>query len=828
MDKNLIGMRVKDSLRNVYGIIKSINNNIVYVDIHGEINKYPYPSAFSERLILENEQVRVELKKHSDFSRFREFKNEYNVAINDEINYLKKTGGKRYKIFDGKKIEKKNGNYYYSFDTDSELHFLDGTKLKIYIYNNIVTAYVVYCAEFSIAFQTEIYMGDEIDEAEFTAEAWQIQESLADRLNEINPENSPIAYELACDGHYQIEKQKPIEVGQERAITKVFEQPITFIWGPPGTGKTTTLAKISLECIQKRKRVLMISYSNVSVDGALLKIAKMSNYEPGKILRYGYPRDSEILESKYLYSYNYVLNKYPEQQKKENQLRRELKKLNSKKNKSDEDKVSILEINKKLSRYKNTFKENERKSIQEAFFVATTVSKAVMDKAIYCQQFDMVIFDEASMAYIPQVIFAASLAKERFCCLGDFRQLPAIVQNRNSSALTKDIFEYTSITQAVDNNYSHKWLVMLNCQYRMHPEISDIVGEHMYNNMLYSATDMYIKTQPIADLLPLKGTPMCLFDLSDTYSVCIKTDDESRINLMSAMFSIKLAEKFVQQYEVGIITPYTGQSRLVTAMIRDLKDEDENFNFVTCATVHQFQGSEKSIIIYDAVDCFRMTYPGMLLTSLKNDMADKLFNVALTRTKGKFVLIANKDYLFRKHISKNLLFTKVIKKLDKKERKLYGENIFNELGTLDDENPKMFLGERDDVDSWERYLNNITKAQKSIFIDVPGTIDDDLDALEELKEKLESAEKNGVKIFIRNAENVTLPSELEKYAHPFSYVTTPFTLIDKEIVWFGEPLSSADFISENNVIETKYFPCLRFKGKNTAKVVSMMIKIPNF
>ena len=39
---------------------------------------------------------------------------------------------------------------------------------------------------------------------------------------------------------------------------------------------------------------------------------------------------------------------------------------------------------------------------------------------------------------------------------------------------------------------------------------------------------------------------------------------------------------------------------------------------IACATVHQFQGSEKDVIIYDATDCYRLAYPGPLLTSRDN------------------------------------------------------------------------------------------------------------------------------------------------------------------------------------------------------------------
>lgn len=58
--------------------------------------------------------------------------------------------------------------------------------------------------------------------------------------------------------------------------------------------------------------------------------------------------------------------------------------------------------------------KEEKETVKTAGFVATTVSKAVVDRVIYQESFDVVIFDEASMAYIPQIIFSASLAAKAF------------------------------------------------------------------------------------------------------------------------------------------------------------------------------------------------------------------------------------------------------------------------------------------------------------------------------------------------------------------------------------------------------------------------------
>ena len=295
--------------------------------------------------------------------------------------------------------------------------------------------------------------------------------------------------------------------------------------------------------------------------------------------------------------------------------------------------------------------------------------------------------------------------------------LPAKLVNAQPGAVS---YTHLGISFAVENGYGHEWLVMLNYQYRMHPEIAKFVSKNIYGNLLQSADSIYESRQMIADLAPMAKEPMSLVDLSFTYSVCVKTMDGSRINLMSAMMCVKIAEMFAGEYDVGIITPYRAQSRLILAMIRDLQERDERFKTVKCATVHQFQGSEKPIIIYDAVDCFSMPFPGTLLTSKRNDTANRLFNVAMSRAEGKFILVANKDYLFRKNISKDLMFTKALEYMNNLGLCIGGEDIFNQFGTLEKEKAEMFLGDRDEVDSCERFLEDIEGAAETIVIDMPG------------------------------------------------------------------------------------------------------------
>ena len=393
--------------------------------------------------------------------------------------------------------------------------------------------------------------------------------------------------------------------------------------------------------------------------------------------------------------------------------------------------------------------------------------------------------------------------------------------------LKKDIFNYTEIASAVENGYGHNWLVMLDEQHRMHPEIARFVSRFMYEGMLNSPEGLYGKMQIIADINPLPGVPIGMIDLSDTYSVCIRTNDGSRINLLSAMICMHLAEKMSVHCGVGIITPYSAQSRLILAMIRDLQERNSQYANVSSATVHQFQGSEKPVIIYDAVDCFRMPYLGMLLGSVKDDTANRLFNVALTRTQGKFILVANRGYLRRKKLNKKLIFDKLLRSLDDETDVLSGEQLVEELGTYEGESADVFFGDRDEEDSWWRYIHDIKNSVSSIVIDLPGPIDDDDNAVKDFVDAIKDASQKGVEVIIRIEENIVLPEELREYVVIHPYITTPFTIMDQRIIWFGEPLSAADFISEGEILPTEYFPCLRFEGIHTARLLKAFYQITN-
>lgn len=741
------------------------------------------------------------------FASVAEFCGKYKQELTSEIVYLKTTGGKRQHVYDGKRIEVKNGLHIYSFEADDELNYPEGTQINIWQEQSSVAGYIVGCEDFTVIISTSKNLGLDVPSLELSAEPWRLLDSLIKRLDSMMVEGtSRIVQELICNGYEAIDYQnRKIATGQQTAVQMSTGQPITFVWGPPGTGKTQTLAKIALAHIKRGNRVLMLSYSNVSVDGAIMRTHRMSSSkEPGILVRYGYPRQKELLEHEYLTSYKLVLHRHPELFKERQQLRAELKK-------TLRTSPRYVEIRRRLTQIKDELQFEEKEAVRSAKFVATTVSKAVVDGTIRNSLFDVVIFDEASMAYIPQIVFSASLAKKHFICMGDFRQLPPIVQSKADSMLNADIFEYCGIISAVDSGRNHKWLCMLDTQYRMHPQISDYASILMYGGLLHSADHMEKERREIVAHEPISGHAMAFADLSGMMSVCTKTGDGSRVNVLSAMISFSLALEAAKQHEVGIITPYHAQSRLLHAMARDVAEATPDLKPISCATVHQFQGSEKDVIIYDAVDCYRMQYPGMLLTSTGNNYANRLFNVALTRAKGKFVGVANISYMDNKNLSKNLMFGQMIERQRRKSSCLTGQEISKKRFVINGSTMNFFAyGEGN-----RQFLEDIAEARREIRIDIPDKPVVDT-FLPELAKALQTAKKKGIKVYLRAENKQSIPSALKAIAIENAFVANPVVLIDKKVIWFGMPASDANFKAEGRILKTSYHPIIRFEGKHTA------------
>lgn len=771
---------------------------------------------------------------------------DYLRAIECEKLFLKGNGGRRYKITNGQFVMQSQGGYIYSFDLDAELYLAEDSPVTVTIGLDSIPGVVLLCENFQVIIALEkIPYADKslkIPKADISAEPWKLLDKLNIRLRRIS-ESDEIALTLLNDGPRLATAGalSTIARGQENAYNHALNSPITVIWGPPGTGKTYTMAMISAEFLRQGKRVLIVSHSNVSVDNVAKQIYTQikdstlsSLLRESRILRYGYVRDEELQKNENITSFKAVLKNSPDTKEFE-RLQDEYRKLIAEAETSTDTQIQqkLLHINQAIKIIKSKHKDTEKKLVANAQLVATTVSKIYADPLFEDMTYDVVMFDEISMAYVPQIVAAASFATEHLICVGDFRQLSPIVQEKNAKAvLGKDLFEFLNISKGFRDINPHPWLIMLDKQRRMHPAISAFPSRFIYNGLLKDHSSVLTKRSSIASTAPF-NEPMCLIDLYGTCCFGNKNEDNSRFNILSAVFAFATALKAEKsqtsindcsdEEKVGIITPYAAQTRLIKSMIQDHRHSKRTTN-ISCATVHQFQGSERNVVIFDAVESCPSTRAGWLMSRNEGGSVTRLINVALTRSRGKFIAIANKAFWLNKFESNNMFYS-LIKYMSANSYILncQKEGLANYIKANDfGSNIKVYTAT---TTSNFDVLGDIRSAKTKITLMIPkGKINAEYAKM--ILNEVYKQKDRKISVVIVYDKSVVIPPEYEDVCIPSDKITMPLLFIDDK-AWYGLPIYQ-HVHTEANVVYPIYTDVIvRFSGKCTVEMIKSLVEHAN-
>ncbi len=754
---------------------------------------------------------------------------DYKEALRNELYYLKNNGGRKYKISNGIRLVATNGAFTYSFELESELYIADDSPIVITLSEDIVSGTVMTCENYQIIVLLNKDIGPKVSSAMLAVEPWKLLEAQLTMINKLSSEDV-LAKKLIEEGPILATGAgiDSIHKGQKTALKYAKEEDITVIWGPPGTGKTYTMARIAIDSMRNGESVLIVSHSNVSVDGVILSIASqlrdlhLEQYiESGKVLRYGYVRDERLNTEKKLTAFNYALSGNKSIKKKIDDLQ---ERKESRKRTGSTYSVEDLKIEKELKSLRASLKEEEKVCAGSAEILATTISKVTIDKLFENRKYDVVMFDEVSMAYITQIVCAAMYAKRRFVCVGDFRQLAPIVQAKKSEILKKDIFEFLGISSIDHKVHYHPWLVMLNVQRRMYPDISAFASTYVYSNQLKNHEDVKVQRQPIVDASPLSKHAMNLIDLSGTYCAAAKDVNNSRFNVLSALISFATARTVEKngEAEIGIITPYAAQTRIIRAMVKDL--QTKTATNIACSTVHQFQGSERNVVVFDAVEDYPFSKAGWLMSKNENNSVTRLINVALTRSRGKFITIADTRFWKKKFDGTENIFYKLMRYIETHGNavNIKDKKIQRYFASLDyGKNIKYF----EETDKATIILKeDIKKAKDRIVISMPdGMLENNSQKL--IYDLIVEAKKRGIHIYCKSNGYAELPEKWKSLSWGTENAIIPAIKIDDKVIWYGLPLSRGQFKDGDVGFLTVISTIFRISGKYTVDIISSITNL---
>ena len=386
--------------------------------------------------------------------------------------------------------------------------------------------------------------------------------------------------EFADENHAVIDNNEAQNAAVSRALNA---EDFALVHGPPGTGKTYTIATLIQAFVERGDRVLLSAFTNRAVDNAL-EALREQGYED--IVRVG--TSTGVRED-----------------------------------------MEDLRLN------QSGDPAERARALESADVVAATTSTSG-SRVMREQEFDVVLVDEASQLTEPDTLAAINRG-ERFVLVGDHEQLPPVV--RSGGRLSESLFQ-----RLVETN--PEAAVMLDQQYRMSQRIQAFSSDEFYDGQLRPAT-AEVAGQTLADLgIETGGAVRNGVPASDAsggssrkHSVRdgvsfhdVEGTDDAHVDPVEAERVGDIVREYVDAgldpADVGVIAPFRAQ---VAEIGRHVPDG------VSVDTVDRFQGSSKEVIVVSFVA--RGSLDGPIFEDYRR------VNVALSRAKKSLVLVGDETAL---------------------------------------------------------------------------------------------------------------------------------------------------------------------------------------
>lgn len=403
---------------------------------------------------------------------------------------------------------------------------------------------------------------------------------------------------------------------------------VAVIHGPPGTGKTTTVAELIRCMVARGDRLLACAASNHAVDNLLEKLLRVG-LEP---VRLGHP--ARVVPELRARALDLLAEKHPDAR----QARKVAREAFALFRQADKWTRGKPEPGAKAA-----MRKDARDLLAEARRLEALAVERVMDDArVVCatltgldgatlgqRRFDTAVIDEACQATEPAA-WLPLLRAGRVILAGDHCQLPPTVVSPEAADAGLSVSLMERIVGRFGGHVSRRLVV----QYRMHESIMAFPSAEFYDGDLVA--DPSVAVHRLTDLPGVSG-PVAerVVRFIDTagasYDEQQEADTESRYNRQEAALAAKQVRAFVAAgmapEQLAVITPYRGQVRLLREMLAQ-------FPVLEIDSVDGFQGREKEAVVISLVRSNPAGEIGFLADTRRT-------NVALTRARRALVVIGD-------------------------------------------------------------------------------------------------------------------------------------------------------------------------------------------
>lgn len=436
-----------------------------------------------------------------------------------------------------------------------------------------------------------------------------------------------------AEAENEIDALGSVSSAQRNAILNSMSKRLTIVQGPPGTGKTHTSIRILTLWAKtmKYKPLLATSECNIAVDNIAEGLVKNGV----KVVRIGRPEKvREHLERACLDNMVRIERENRRKRQLEDGENEELEELGEEPE-DEQGKDYENWLRRRALRHRQQSWERKEDSWMRAQFLAdaevicsTTITAG--SQALSSFKFHGILIDEVAQATEASSIvpIVCRGAKQLVLC-GDHCQLPPSVVSREAELRGLSLSLYSRLVEAgVPFRF-------LDTQYRAHPMLMEFSASCIYQGKLKNGIDGGLRPQPKGVPWPNPECPAAFFEVGAEEHL----DGESKANMAEARVLLDLVKKVLDYGElkmedIGIVTPYKGQVRTLRKVIFAGIPEAEKSRELEIASVDNFQGREKELIVFSAVRCNDYGGVGFL--------ADwRRLNVMITRARRGLVIIGN-------------------------------------------------------------------------------------------------------------------------------------------------------------------------------------------
>jgi AAA domain len=229
--------------------------------------------------------------------------NEFRIALREEISVAQKTSSSNaVPLTNGRRISQLGGTFQYSFTVDSILNVPGDAPGDLMVAGQRLPVVIVSTEGLTITLSVGTDLGEFVPNARLQTDLTFLLRKLTERIEALNAKENP-AGDRILGFRQPSGSPEVVSVGlnpeQDAAVGSSLGRDTTFIWGPPGTGKTKTIGAIGAELVIRGSSLLLVSHTNTAVDEALLQIAQRLGEQAknGAVLRVGVPNENKLKDN---------------------------------------------------------------------------------------------------------------------------------------------------------------------------------------------------------------------------------------------------------------------------------------------------------------------------------------------------------------------------------------------------------------------------------------------------------------------------------------------------------------------------------------------------